>query len=143
MEPRLKFMTRHKQSMIWRSLSRLRQQNDSNWTRSIRKQHDLFKKMDFASTNLDEQVGFQATLESAERHFEKFHLHLIFNIVEHDRDIRENILQEVGTVTSSNGMPCLKWKTSPQATNGTVLIKLKLRSPSSQVPNPLQPSWAK
>jgi hypothetical protein len=99
--------------------------------------------MDFASTNLDEQVGFQATLESAERHFEKFHLHLIFNIVEHDRDIRENILQEVGTVTSSNGMPCLKWKTSPQATNGTVLIKLKLRSPSSQVPNPLQPSWAK
>jgi hypothetical protein len=51
-----------------------KQQADLRYT-IIRKQHDIFKKMDFASTTLDEQVGFQATLESAERHFEKFDLH--------------------------------------------------------------------
>jgi hypothetical protein len=68
-----------------------KQQADLRYT-NIRKKHDLFKKMDFASTNLDEQVGFHATLESAERQFGKFYLHLIFNIVEPDRDIRENIL---------------------------------------------------
>jgi hypothetical protein len=91
----------------------------------IRKQHDIFKKMDLASTNLDELVGFQVTLESAERHFEKFDLHQIFNIVEPDMDSRGNILPSLKPGSGYRNL--FQWYAvlkveSPQATNGIGLF---------------------
>jgi hypothetical protein len=52
-----------------------------------RKQHDLFQKMDLASTNIDELVGFQSGLDTAERHFQKFDLFQIFQIVDPEEDL--------------------------------------------------------
>jgi hypothetical protein len=58
----------------------------------VRKQHSLYNRMDLASTDLNELVGFQTNLETTERHFSKFDLHQVFMIVEPDRDSNGNIL---------------------------------------------------
>jgi hypothetical protein len=48
--------------------------------------------MDLASTNIDELVGFQSSLDAAERHFQKFYLFQIFQILEPETDINGIIL---------------------------------------------------
>jgi hypothetical protein len=44
----------------------------------LKKQHSLYDRMDLASTNIDELVGFQANLKSTERHFGRFDLLQVF-----------------------------------------------------------------
>jgi hypothetical protein len=46
-----------------------------------RKQHPVFKKMNLGMTDLDELVSLQTGLETAERHFAKYDLLQVFEIV--------------------------------------------------------------
>jgi hypothetical protein len=57
-----------------------------------RKQHNLYKKMDLTSTDLDELVGFQTNLDTTERPFGKYDLHQIFMVVDPERDNSGRIL---------------------------------------------------
>jgi hypothetical protein len=58
----------------------------------VRKQHDLYNQMDLTSTNIDELVGFQANLKTTERHFGRFDLLQVFQIVDPERDSNGSIL---------------------------------------------------
>jgi hypothetical protein len=58
----------------------------------IKKQHNLYDRMDLASTNIDELVGFQANLKSTERHFGRFDLLQVFQIVDPERDTDGRVL---------------------------------------------------
>jgi hypothetical protein len=55
-------------------------------TAIVKKQHELYNRMDLASTNIDELVGFQANLKTTERHFGRFDLLQVFQIVDPERD---------------------------------------------------------
>jgi hypothetical protein len=57
-----------------------------------KKQHSLYDKMDLATTDLNQLVGFQSNLVNTERHFAKFDLRQIFMIVEPERDSDGNVL---------------------------------------------------
>jgi hypothetical protein len=56
-----------------------------------KKQHSSFCKMDMASTDLDQLVGFQTNLVNTERHFAKYDLRQIFMIVDPNRDQLESV----------------------------------------------------
>jgi hypothetical protein len=58
----------------------------------IKKQHLLYDHMDLTSTNIDELVGFQNNLSSTEKHFGRFDLLQIFQIVDPERGIDGSIL---------------------------------------------------
>jgi hypothetical protein len=70
----------------------------------VRKQHPLYNKMDLASTNLNELVGFQTNLETTERHFAKFDLRQVFMIVEPERDANFEILSTLKPGTQPRNM---------------------------------------
>jgi hypothetical protein len=57
-----------------------------------RKQHPLFKKMNLGMTDMDELVSLQTGLETAERHFAKYDLLQVFQIVTPDRNTNGKIL---------------------------------------------------
>jgi hypothetical protein len=60
-----------------------------------RKQHFLYKKMDLASIDLNELVGFQTSLETIERHFAKYDLLPVFQILNPEKYSAGKILMNV------------------------------------------------
>jgi hypothetical protein len=63
--------------------------------RSSRNNISLYDHMDLTSTNIDELVGFQNNLSSTEKHFGRFDLLQIFQIVDPERDIDGSILPTI------------------------------------------------
>jgi hypothetical protein len=69
-----------------------------------KKQHSSFSKMDLASTDLDQLVGFQTNLVNTERHFAKYDLRQIFMIVDPDRDNLGNVLSTLKAGSSQRNL---------------------------------------
>jgi hypothetical protein len=64
-------------------------------TSIVKKQHELYEHMDLTATKIDELVGFQNNLKSIEKHFGRFDLLQIFQIVDPERKSDGSVLPNI------------------------------------------------